>query len=148
MLYLPISYFQSSQIMSQMLVLESSLRVLHSSLLLTLPHAAVRLTSKHGHIHSLKWGYDRSRGRFSRVRFVSWPLLSACCTHVRYDHLVGDVSSVSGIPPEHVLMFLEDGTELKEEVLLSAWERGGEGGTSSVSHFAGRTRIGMVLSDR
>jgi hypothetical protein len=35
---------------------------------------------------------------------------------------------------QNVLLFLADGRELKSDVLEEAWDRGGEGGTSSVSH--------------
>jgi len=33
---------------------------------------------------------------------------------------------------QNVLMFLHDGREVRQEILEEAWDRGGEGGTSSV----------------
>lgn len=37
---------------------------------------------------------------------------------------------------QNVLMFLHDGREMRQEILEEAWDRGGEGGTSSVSVLA------------
>lgn len=44
------------------------------------------------------------------------------------------MSTSTGITPENVLLFLEDGGELKDEILLAMYERGGQGGQSEVSY--------------
>ncbi|CAK9784276.1 hypothetical protein CC85DRAFT_284896 [Cutaneotrichosporon oleaginosum] len=51
-----------------------------------------------------------------------------------YDSLEGviaDVSAATGLISGNVLLFTEDGRELKQEVLEELWERGGHGGGSS-----------------
>lgn len=45
--------------------------------------------------------------------------------------VVTDVSAATGLLPGNVLLFTEDGRELKQEVLEELWERGGHGGGSS-----------------
>jgi hypothetical protein len=42
------------------------------------------------------------------------------------------IASATGVPAEHVLLFLEDGRDLKDEVLHELWERGGQGSQSDV----------------
>lgn len=52
--------------------------------------------------------------------------------------MYSDISAATGIVAGNVLLFTEDGRELKQEVLEELWERGGQGaGQSSVSHIAG-----------
>jgi hypothetical protein len=51
----------------------------------------------------------------------------------RLEQLVVDVSASTGISVDNVLLFLPDGRDLKDEVLLEMYERGGEGGQSEVS---------------
>ncbi|BEI80639.1 hypothetical protein CcaverHIS002_0111680 [Cutaneotrichosporon cavernicola] len=51
-----------------------------------------------------------------------------------YDSLEGvitDASAATGLVAGNVLLFTEDGRELKQEVLEELWERGGRGGGSS-----------------
>ena len=41
----------------------------------------------------------------------------------------------SGVITQNVLMFLEDGRELRADILEEAWQRGGEGTGSNVSNL-------------
>jgi len=51
----------------------------------------------------------------------------------RLEGVYADVSAATGIVSGNVLLFTEDGRELRQEVLEELWERGGHAGTSSVS---------------
>lgn len=51
----------------------------------------------------------------------------------RLEQLVIDVAASTGISTDNVLLFLPDGRDLKDEVLLEIYERGGDGGQSEVS---------------
>jgi autophagy-related protein 11 len=51
---------------------------------------------------------------------------------------VADVSASTALSPDNVLLFLEDGRELKDEVLVKMYERGGDGGQSDVSPTCGQ----------
>lgn len=51
----------------------------------------------------------------------------------RLEGVYADVSAVTGIVAGNVLLFTEDGRELRQEVLEELWERGGHAGSSMVS---------------
>ena len=46
--------------------------------------------------------------------------------------LVSDISVATGVSEQNILLFLEDGRELRSEVIIEARERGGHGSPSSV----------------
>ena len=65
-------------------------------------------------LYSIGWSADRN------------------AAHGRIEYLYDEISRQSDVILQNVLMFLHDGREVRQEILEEAWERGGEGGTSSV----------------
>lgn len=52
-----------------------------------------------------------------------------------YDELVDDIAAHSGVSADNILLFLDDGRQVVDEVLREAWDRGGSGSQSSVSQY-------------
>ena len=48
-------------------------------------------------------------------------------------HIINDVAASTDTTPENVLLFLDDGRELRADVLEQLWERGGQASTSNTS---------------
>ena len=47
-----------------------------------------------------------------------------------------EIASLSDVVEGNVLLFMEDGRELRNEVLVESWERGGAGASSTVSSLS------------
>lgn len=52
-----------------------------------------------------------------------------------YDELVDDIAAHSGVSADNILLFLDDGRQVVDEVLREAWARGGSGSQSSVRPY-------------
>jgi hypothetical protein len=61
------------------------------------------------------------------------PVPDPIAANTSLEGVIADVSAATGLVAGNVLIFTEDGRELRQEVLEELWERGGHGGGSSVS---------------
>jgi autophagy-related protein 11 len=59
-----------------------------------------------------------------------------------------DVSLTSGIAIQDVLLFLDDGRELRQQVLEEIYSRGGDAGPSSVRLLFSLSHLRTVGADR